>query len=63
MSNPIFDYRPQLTSKECRPEPSIRELVNYYYISNGINLKKSNNLTEQYLDDYFDEIFSAIGSN
>lgn len=66
MSNPIFDYRPQISSEEYGPEPNVRELVKYYYTSHGIDPVEANNLTEQYieyLEYYFDKIFSAIGSN
>lgn len=63
MSNPIFDYRPQLPYIKRGKEPSLRQLIQSFYACNGFSINEAENLTEQYLDDYFDEIFSAIGSN
>ena len=47
----LVELKPQITSKEHGPEPSIRELIGHYY--KAIYCEENGELTEQYLKELF----------
>ena len=47
----LFDKEPQLTDPKHGPEPSLRNVLRYYYTSYGIDGDEADSLVKRYIEE------------